>query len=119
VKSASTLNSNGLHNHIDEIRSLLRYVALWNGTEEAAERLAPRHQDPWFQEYVAGNDVLIYGPGPTGAALPTKARESLVAQVLMPGVTRWEATDDLADGRANIVYANGETDSWLMSIEPE
>lgn len=71
-----------------------------------------------FREYVCGQNVMIYGPGPTDAALPRGSRGQLVARVRKPGVTNWNNDADLADGRVDIQYANGATQSWLADLSP-
>ena len=62
--------------------------------------------------------MLVYGPGPTEAAIEPPLRLIPVARVLMPGV-RWAGESDVAANRVDAAYVNGESRAWLASLSRE
>lgn len=116
-QSGAQLERHYLHLSVPEVRSALSFLYSMN-PDNAFGPLPPQVAVDHFQDYVSGQDVIIYGPGPTDAGLPSESRGLPVARVLTPGVTNWNNDADLADGRVNIQYANGETQSWLAELSP-
>ena len=62
-----------------------------------------RNQPRWL-ERVAGQDVLIYGPGEVGN-LPALRGGFLVSRIMGPGVFEWNNRDDLVSNQTNLVYS--------------
>lgn len=117
LQSGAQLQRLHRHSFVPEIRSALNLLSFV--TPDGSQGSPPPQRDNgFFEAYVRGQNIIIFGPGPTDAALPSRSRDWPVARVLMPGVTNWNNDADLADGRVDIQYANGETQSWLAELSP-
>jgi len=75
----------------------------------------PPHEEAW-QDFVANSDVLLYGPSDSDGLEGTDFSSFKVLRSLTVGVLRWPATSDLAAGRCEVAYANGETSAWFQSL---
>ena len=117
LQIAAPIQQHHLHSVAPEIRTALSFLSLMAPDSALGSPPPQVGVDP-FEDYVLGQNVIVYGPGPTDAALPIGSRGLPVARVLMPGVTSWDNHADVADGRVDVQYANGETQSWLAGLSP-
>lgn len=60
---------------------------------------------------------IFYGPGPTSATQRIHFGGLSIARILMPGVSTWEHPNDQANGRTDLLYANGQTTAWLKTLD--
>lgn len=116
LRSGAELKQHPRHSLVPEIWAALSYLSLM-APNSSLGSLPPQASSHLIQDYLCGQGVIIYGPGPTDADLPSDLQRWPVARVLMPGVTNWDNQADLVDGRVDIQYANGETKSWLAKLE--
>lgn len=115
AQSLRELRGLAFSTQVNLLQETIRYLELAAG-EEATSRVLDRDEKGLLQSIVKDATVLIYGPGPTEDSVEQSLHEAPVARVLMPGVS-WNSAADLVGNRVDVAYANGETTTWLASLE--
>ena len=100
------------------VRDLLHYVSVWNG-DQPETTLFPEEDNLRWVEYLHGKEVLLYGPGNTPHNTKPASKRELVARIAGPGSHSWSQNEDLAQGRADIVYLIPDTLEAIGSAPDE
>lgn len=103
------------------IRDVLNYVRVWAGEPTSLEPTGTDHaaQEAMWQRMIRDRQVVIYGPGTVSPTHRNFTRGELVARIAGPGSYTWHETNDLAQGRTDIVYLIPETLESIVSTNSD
>ena len=100
------------------VQDLLHYVSVWNGNQPEGTILLEQDNLRWF-DYIQSKKILVYGPGNTPHNTKPASERELVARIAGPGSHSWSQNQDLAQGRADIVYLIPDTLEAIGSTPEE
>ena len=118
LEKALSIKQKSLFSYID----LLNYVSVWAGSGTLTFPNSPRIQIPTSERWsalVAGQQLNLYGPGRVDKNQPPFPEESLVLRIAGPGSFQWNAKNDRALGRTDVVYIIPETLSAIGDTDAE
>ena len=91
------------------VLDLLHYVNVWANSINSTIQSQIILDNPSWSNYIGDKKIVVYGPVNIDPAAPAIAASDLVARIAGPGSYSWQSEADLAEGRANVVYAIPET----------
>lgn len=101
------------------IRDLVNYVEVWAGRPTSLDRTSSQNveQEDRWERIIRNQQVVIYGPGMVDPTHRRFTDGELIARVAGPGSFTWHDAQDLAGGRADLVYLIPETLESIVSAD--